>query len=206
MIDDNSFSYTQQICIPEKLDDLQISIGAYRIYAHLANPVNKQHKTAQLISNHCKMHITWTRRSLSELVQLNLIQKYHIQELEALRLIKSKTPQFVECGLECEWCNSTSFLLHEHHYPIKRSLGGSQTVQICSNCHSEFHYLTEAIFYALVPEKSAEPSSASINRGVDRSIKQGSADFLRVRPRDKVSDNFGNQIQEISSMGGELNV
>ncbi len=24
----------------------------------------------------------------------------------------------------------------------------------------------------------------SINRGVDRSIKQGSADFLRVRPRD----------------------
>lgn len=39
----------------------------------------------------------------------------------------------------CEWCGSVTTLLHRHHFPIPKRLGGKETVNICSNCHSEFH-------------------------------------------------------------------
>ena len=41
----------------------------------------------------------------------------------------------------CEWCGGKTHVLHEHHYPIPRSKGGTETVSICPNCHYEFHYL-----------------------------------------------------------------
>ena len=42
-------------------------------------------------------------------------------------------------GGECEWCGIKTFALQEHHYPVPRSKGGTKTVTICPNCHSEYH-------------------------------------------------------------------
>lgn len=39
----------------------------------------------------------------------------------------------------CEWCGCKTSVLHKHHYPIPKRLGGTQIVNICSNCHAEFH-------------------------------------------------------------------
>ena len=39
----------------------------------------------------------------------------------------------------CEWCGCKTTLLHKHHYPIPKRMGGKETVNICSNCHNEFH-------------------------------------------------------------------
>ena len=39
----------------------------------------------------------------------------------------------------CEWCGCKTTVLHRHHYPIPKRLGGTKTVNICSNCHAEFH-------------------------------------------------------------------
>ena len=36
-------------------------------------------------------------------------------------------------------------LLHEHHYPITKNNGGTQTVGICATCHYEFHYMKKYI-------------------------------------------------------------
>ena len=41
----------------------------------------------------------------------------------------------------CEWCEGRSMVLHEHHYPIPRRLGGKDVVNICPNCHYGYHYL-----------------------------------------------------------------
>lgn len=41
----------------------------------------------------------------------------------------------------CEWCGCKTTILHAHHYPIPRRLGGTETVNICPNCHYEFHDL-----------------------------------------------------------------
>lgn len=43
---------------------------------------------------------------------------------------------------ECEWCNVKTSVLHKHHYPIPKSEGGTDIVNICPNCHHEFHYHT----------------------------------------------------------------
>lgn len=39
----------------------------------------------------------------------------------------------------CEWCGCKTTVLHKHHYPIPKRQGGKETVNICSNCHHEFH-------------------------------------------------------------------
>ena len=44
-------------------------------------------------------------------------------------------------GLKCEWCGKESYVLQQHHYPIPRSKGGTETVNICPNCHYTYHSL-----------------------------------------------------------------
>ena len=39
----------------------------------------------------------------------------------------------------CQWCECKTTILHKHHFPIPKRLGGKEVVYICSNCHSEFH-------------------------------------------------------------------
>ena len=41
----------------------------------------------------------------------------------------------------CEWCKGRAYMLHEHHYPVPKRDGGTETVNICPNCHSTFHYI-----------------------------------------------------------------
>lgn len=40
----------------------------------------------------------------------------------------------------CEWCKSKAITLEGHHYPISKSDGGVEIVNICPNCHSAFHH------------------------------------------------------------------
>ena len=39
----------------------------------------------------------------------------------------------------CAWCGCKTSVLHKHHYPVPKRLGGTEIVEICSNCHHEFH-------------------------------------------------------------------
>lgn len=58
-----------------------------------------------------------------------------------LKLIKNKQPQFFVDGKTCEWCMGTSPLIEKHHFPIPRKNGGKEVVNICANCHGEYHFL-----------------------------------------------------------------
>lgn len=46
----------------------------------------------------------------------------------------------------CDWCGCKTTILHKHHYPVPKRLGGKDIVNICSNCHNEFH-LAEGQLY-----------------------------------------------------------
>ena len=39
----------------------------------------------------------------------------------------------------CSWCGCHTTTLHSHHYPIQKKDGGEETVDICGNCHHEYH-------------------------------------------------------------------
>lgn len=44
---------------------------------------------------------------------------------------------------ECAWCRNKCFVLHKHHFPIPKRLGGDKIIKICSTCHSDYHWLKE---------------------------------------------------------------
>ena len=46
-------------------------------------------------------------------------------------------------GYKCDWCGHKTIAIQKHHYPIPKKLGGTKTVNICPNCHYEFHLLVE---------------------------------------------------------------
>ena len=66
---------------------------------------------------------------------------------EAVKFLTKKTFQSLPicCTTldECLWCKTKTFYLHEHHFPIPKSMGGKETVKICPNCHSEYHALVD---------------------------------------------------------------
>ena len=71
-------------------------------------------------------------------------------------ILFGKQPQ-VFCGVvreTCEWCNCTTAVLHSHHYPVRKEHGGTETVDICPNCHFEYHAIEGLVQYSLNPQHS----------------------------------------------------
>jgi hypothetical protein len=69
-------------------------------------------------------------------------------------LLKTKhTPQklsFPVSSKVCEWCKGETVALQQHHYPLPKRLNGKSVVNICANCHFEFHQLVDVGFYKVV--------------------------------------------------------
>lgn len=68
-----------------------------------------------------------------------LVKKQYSQG-EVLEMIKNR--KFNNCIPKvCEWCNKKTLVIHEHHFPIEKRMGGTETVKICPTCHAEYHLL-----------------------------------------------------------------
>jgi hypothetical protein len=89
-------------------------------------------------------------RYMKLLVKDGAMNTVKMSDKEAAWKIQQKTPQVsaVYFGHTCGWCGSDTACLHDHHYPMRRSHGGIETVSICPNCHTEFHQLTDWNLYA----------------------------------------------------------
>jgi hypothetical protein len=82
-------------------------------------------------------------------------ESHNIYEIECLLNRKRQTAHYQISeitGSSCSWCGYSTPILHEHHYPIPKREGGKQIVEICANCHSEFHYLAESKFFKISRE------------------------------------------------------
>lgn len=76
-----------------------------------------------------------------------------VGEKDIVKKLKSKDMKGLGFGDEiCEWCGVHTSVLHKHHYPIPKSKGGTKVVNICPNCHHEFHFHKKQIKINL-PEK-----------------------------------------------------
>lgn len=68
--------------------------------------------------------------------------------------LKSKKMRGLGYGRKvCEWCEVFTGVLHAHHYPIPKAQGGTETVDICPNCHHEYHYHDHVIELTAPPEE-----------------------------------------------------
>lgn len=93
-------------------------------------------------------HKSTVTQALKHLTELSLVTEYRLTMDEATKMCKAKIPQSFQNGdLYCQWCNSVTVILQQHHYPIPKSEQGKLTVDICASCHAEFHYLVSTSFY-----------------------------------------------------------
>ncbi len=89
--------------------------------------------------------------ALVRLTKAGLLIATQLTDDEIVTILSDKHEQLFRDGrfncVRCLWCNAETFILHEHHYPIPAGNGGTETVGICSNCHSEFHHLKTVGLY-----------------------------------------------------------
>lgn len=96
----------------------------------LKNRTNKEIAEFLAISN------SKLASSFEKLRKLGYISesKLSYEQIKEIVLKEKENAKFV-----CEWCGCKCNILNEHHYPIPKSKGGTETVKICPNCHAEFH-------------------------------------------------------------------
>lgn len=73
----------------------------------------------------------------------------------------------------CEWCGCKTTVLHKHHYPVPKRMGGKDTVNICSNCHHEFH-LAEG-------KKPSKPKPTRHKYGLYKNVLLSDEDLDKVK-------------------------
>ena len=70
-----------------------------------------------------------------------------VEPANAEAILRAKKPQSTKVdrlfGQRCSWCSAAVPIIHEHHYPVPKAKGGTATIGLCPNCHTEFHFLTQ---------------------------------------------------------------
>ena len=100
----------------------------------------------------------------------------------------------------CEWCGCKTTILHNHHFPIPKRLGGKEVVHICSNCHTEFHSKEREMMGGsfVVLDESNEPLTPKPKQKKPPKNKHG--EFQNVLLTDsefeKLADDFGVDLRD----------
>jgi hypothetical protein len=93
--------------------------------------------------------INSVRQSLISLTDAGWLLTSRIDGVKAKDVLKQKTPQkHTLFNSSCEWCLCSTISTHKHHYPVPKSQGGTKTVDICANCHFEFHQLVDLVIHS----------------------------------------------------------
>lgn len=93
------------------------------------------------------------RPSISESLEYGvtrgfLIKKPGFEPTEIVRLLRAKAPQELSEGNAiCNWCHGRTISLQSHHYPVSEKDGGTSTIDVCANCHFEYHTLLNTPVY-----------------------------------------------------------
>lgn len=81
------------------------------------------------------------KRIISNLVDKKLLKKVNTNRSLIIEKLKSKPAVIGVGNKQCSICKSITAQIHNHHYPIKACEGGTETIELCPNCHFEFHFM-----------------------------------------------------------------
>jgi hypothetical protein len=133
--------------IPEKLFDIGLNVYQGAICAYLFYCLNMESTgfpSYNLMAERCGMSKAKAISTVKELIGKAIIkgnrQIMNAEDKRNLLMLKN----FKGLGIgdnTCDWCQGNTIVLHQHHFPILKANGGIQTVNICPNCHSEYHNL-----------------------------------------------------------------
>jgi hypothetical protein len=107
-------------------------------------------------------------------VRLGLLSEKKLTTNEIVNILKRKVKQQIHIDASriypCEWCKSSTVILHRHHFPIPKHKGGKLTVSICPNCHCEFHILQNMTLFTLNSPYSTEIDDYFTNKGGENHV------------------------------------
>lgn len=119
----------QEIWYDTKLNGSEKMIASLEMNG-LKNRTNKE------ISDFLAISPKYLAKGFEKLKKLGYIKEEQLsyEDIKKIVLQEKRNAKYT-----CEWCGCKCNILNEHHYPIPKSKGGTETVKICPNCHSEFH-------------------------------------------------------------------
>jgi len=135
------------------LDDLELDAYDKFTFVTLCN-IRQQSKMKQfplsipLIAKAIPCSEKRARNSIANLHGKEYIQTVRPNNLKEkiFALIKGKQHRYSFApysyfAMTCTLCNGDSFILESHHFPTSKKNGGEETIDICPNCHREYHSL-----------------------------------------------------------------
>ena len=122
----------------------EFTVNEKMIYMIIAS--NSTGKTCKMsikqIANNANLTSSTITKTLKSLQNKQMIKFSEPKPYEIRNIIKSKDLEGYGIGdKRCEWCGINTYVIHKHHFPIRREDGGIKTVSICPNCHHEYHHL-----------------------------------------------------------------
>lgn len=132
-------------CIPKEIQyNKNLSPTSIILLHELSTIVDRN---GECLIDYCKLseNLNRTKKSildyLKELQNNNYIIIKTLEKDYIVSLLKNKKMQGLGHGnLVCCWCGVNTTTMHSHHYPVSKKDGGKETIEICPNCHHEFHF------------------------------------------------------------------
>jgi hypothetical protein len=130
------FNINEWCFIPECLKkDKRITLNSKYLYSEFLKNDYITHEDIAISEN---IIPSLVNKKIQSLVEYNYIKE--LSQEEKMEILKTKDLKNKGIGnKECSVCNIKTFYLHPHHYPILKSKGGTDTIDICPTCHAEFH-------------------------------------------------------------------
>ncbi len=101
------------------------------------------------ICNHYYFRQNISTRDWKKLINMGLARKICFNPDEIKHFVSHKSPHQI-LGMptycECGWCKCKTYRLHSHHFPVSNKDKGVKTVEICAQCHDEYHFLKECLY------------------------------------------------------------
>jgi len=79
---------------------------------------------------------------MTKLINANLVSKIEMTPYEIIEMIVIHTPKtsnHIKTNRKCVICKNGSYAIQEHHFPIRKEHGGTETISVCPNCHYTYH-------------------------------------------------------------------
>lgn len=118
-----------------------LSISAKCVYVEMTANMEPD-GTVSINKNQLAKNLDRTVKSVSDgikkLIEADYITEVNIDDI--VHHLKNNGLNGLGVGVyKCSWCGIKTNVIDKHHYPIPRSEGGTEVIEICPNCHAEYH-------------------------------------------------------------------
>jgi hypothetical protein len=140
----------KQVYIPESMLQKRITPSAIKIYVELFC-LSDNNRTLTIENKIISQKLNIATRTVEMAIDELTLNKYITQKIttpeDKVRILINKKMNNTGHGTyKCEWCKTNTTVIHSHHYPVSKKNKGTDTVNICPNCHCEFHNGFDKIF------------------------------------------------------------